>query len=56
MQEWRDEINNPSQPTFTDLIMAVERKFEGETRAQTALRYIRESEQRSNSIEASKES
>lgn len=42
--------NDPNQPTIWDiymeLLMAVSRKFPGETRHQTALRYIRETEQR----------
>lgn len=33
---------------YTELLMAVERKFPGESRHQTALRYIREAEQRAN--------
>ena len=33
---------------YYELLMAVARKFPGETRHQTALRYIRETEQRAN--------
>lgn len=33
---------------YFELIMAVERKFPDETRHQTALRYIREAEQRAS--------
>lgn len=41
---------------YSELIMAVARKFPGETRHQTALRYIREAESRSELCsEASKQ-
>lgn len=33
---------------YSELLMAVERKFPGESRHQTALRYIREAEARAN--------
>jgi len=36
------------KPLYNELLYAVERKFEGETRHETALRYIREKESCSN--------
>jgi hypothetical protein len=51
-QVWEEcDCQNPSQPTeyiradrYYQLVMEVARKFEGETRHETALRYIRERE------------
>jgi hypothetical protein len=37
---------------YQELIMAVESKFEGETRHQTALRYIKQAETQTNPAEA----
>ena len=36
----------PRKSKYNELLYAVERKFPGETRHETALRYIREAEQR----------
>lgn len=41
---------------YNELIMAVERKFPGETRHQTALRYIRQAEAEVGSTDSSTES
>ena len=40
----RDEYVKKVEEAYSELIMAVERKFEGETRHETALRYINERE------------
>lgn len=51
---WIDYDLNQSQgeetwnSKYSQLIMAVERKFPGESRHQTALRYIRKTEERAN--------
>lgn len=43
-QLYRDEYVKKVEEAYSELIMAVERKFEGETRHETALRYINERE------------
>lgn len=43
-----------NHPLYDELIYAVERKFPGESRHETALRYIREAERRATEGEAAK--
>lgn len=49
------EIQDRTNIDYRELLMAVESKHEGETRHETALRYIREAEQGSNIAEDSRD-
>lgn len=49
LEDFRAEIEGKeTRQKYDDLIMSVERKFDGETRHQTAKRYIQEAESKSS--------